>query len=382
MVGRMLRHGIGTEKNVDKALEFLEDAVEHWHTRAAREIVDIYMNEPGYWNHTKVRSWAFRIVSEGYGSAMDVVADLYYEGVVFEYDEEKYLSTLELGAIYGNHECMHRFAEHLWENGPDHDAERAEELERGAAEGGHAGAQYGLYRLYRSSDPDEAAYWLRRSAMGGELSAMTDLAEEYATGGIVHVSNSMAVKWYSKAYEKDPLVQDKLEEMIAMLDPFEEPDYEDVDMLKKMAIEDDDIESFSPVGDHYMDRDNEDFDVNIATRWYTRGAKMGCTSCKEKLGIIMYCGIGRDADEKGALRYIEDAAFDRHPQAQYLMGIYYRRGKAVRKDLKMARRWFDRAAFLGSEDAARKLEEMEPTEEDSNEGLSALFGSEDEEAEI
>ena len=112
--------------------------------------------------------------------------------------------------------------------------------------------------------------------------------------------------------------------------------------------------------------------MDMAIRWYSRGADIGLGECMDRLGFILYYGIGGDREPEAALGYISKAAAQGMPESQYILGINYLSGKYLKRDPMLAKKWLERAAFQGHAEARKKLELQE--EEESMRGLSALFG--------
>lgn len=373
MICRMMREGLGTEKDVPGAIRVCEGGVENLCPSAVPELLDIFLNEPGYQDDLKVRAWAYRVIEQRITEAMPMVADLYSEGRVLEKDPEMERTVLEIGSDLNSAVCKFKLAGFIRNNPAGYTPQEASQLMLEAAEAGYEAAQYARYFELRDSDPDEAAYWLRRCAMGGASYGMTALAKEYEAGEIVYQSDTMAIRWYTRAYDAgDVMARTPLSELLADANPFEEDDYDDVDFLKRIAIEDGDYSAYKEIGDHYMDESTEDFDVETAIRWYTRGAELGMADCMDRLGFILYYGIagGRELDE--AFEYIRKAAARGMPESQYILGINHLSGKHLKKDPELARKWLERAAFQGHDEARKKLQLQE--EEESMKGLSALFG--------
>lgn len=373
MVCRMMRNGLGTEKDVPGAVKVCEVGVENLCSTAVPEVLDIFLNEPGYQDDLKVRAWAHRVIQERIVDALDAVADLYSEGRVLEKDPDMEQAVLEMGSSMNSAACKFKLASFIRNNPSGYAPGKASQLVLEAAEMGYEAAQYERYYELRDTDPDEAAYWLRRCAMSGASYGMIALAKEYEAGEIVYQSDSMAIKWYTKAYDAGHVMaRTPLLELLSEADPFEEGDSDDVDILKRIALEDGDCGAYRDIGDHYMDEENEDFDVDMAIRWYSRGADIGMGECMDRLGFILYYGIGGDREPEAALGYISKAAAQGMPESQYILGINNLSGKYLKRDPILAKKWLERAAFQGHAEARKKLELQE--EEESMRGLSALFG--------
>ena len=370
----MLMNGIGAEKDIPAAIRMCERAYKDCAYRPLRYLLDIYQREPGYTDGTKALIWAHRIIGDRAGPALDAVAEIYSKGIITPIDPEMELSVLELGSQLNNAFCKYRLARFIEDHDTEYNKGMAMKLTIEAAEAGIPDAQYAAYQGLRDTNPDEAAYWMRMAAIYGDVHAMMSLANEYEMGEIIYKSSEMAIRWYGKAYDAgEYMAKEELDKLLYESDPFEEPDYNDIDIEKQMAVEDGDISAYCYVGDHYLKEGSPDFDIETGVWWYVRGANLGDAECKDRLAFIMYYGLAGESDVYSAVGYGTEAAYHGCKSSQYILGMCYLKGTGVEKDLEKARMWLGRAADKGHVEARKMLDSLQPTEKECMEGLAALF---------
>jgi len=106
------------------------------------------------------------------------------------------------------------------------------------------------------------------------------------------------------------------------------------------------------IGRLYYDGLGRAPDLRLAEQWYRKAAEKGNGEAKYRLGLLY------SEDRKGALwdlalarRFLEEAA-QTHADAATKLGAFYRNGIGVPEDREQARKWYERAAKLGSVEAA------------------------------
>ena len=374
ILAQMLRKGIGVEKNIPEVFKVCEKGLEYLTFEPVRCVMDILQNEKGYSDRIQAMVWGRRILDENMGPVVDVVADMYLNNMYGLDDPEMTLEVLEQGSYLNNARCHYLLAEYIRNHDTEYSESEAFELEMKSAEQGLAEAQYAVYRHLRNYSVQDAIYWLRRSAAGGCAIAMSALGYEYIAGDTVPRSVNRAIKWLGKAYEAgETCVMNDLEELLYGT-VYQEEYGNDVDYDIRLAVEDGVIELYSYIGDHYMNEDNEDFDMEIGMKWYRRGAELGDARCMDRLGFALYYGLAGEPDYSKAFRYISEAACNGMPTSQYLMGMCYLEGRGIGKDSGRARKWLECAAEKGHLEAKKRLKEVSPVSDDeAMKGLEALF---------
>ncbi|MCQ2380638.1 MAG: hypothetical protein MJ025_06945 [Victivallaceae bacterium] len=97
-------------------------------------------------------------------------------------------------------------------------------------------------------------------------------------------------------------------------------------------------------------------DDKMALFWYMQSADNGDADAQYKVAKYNQ-GIFNNA--KDAASYFAKAAGQGHAESQYELGVCYRDGKGVEKDVNESRKWFSLAAKQKNQDAVTALEKME-----------------------
>ena len=222
-----------------------------------------------------------------------------------------------------------------------------------AAEQGLAKAQELLGEMYRNGqDYAEAAKWYRRAAEQGDASAQYNLGRMYRKGEGVPQDHAETAKWYRRAAEQG---HDHAQYCL---------------------------------GRKYAWGESVPQDYAEAAKWYRRAAEQGHVYAQYFLGLLYRHGEGVPQDEEVAEKWLSIAA-DAAPgqghtlkegeemlfrgyrhnaergnaEAQYNLGVAYRKGEGVTQDDAEAAKWFRRAAEQGNSAAQRALRELEQGEQ-------------------
>ena len=119
-----------------------------------------------------------------------------------------------------------------------------------------------------------------------------------------------------------------------------------LDFYKKAAKYGDD-DAMLALGNYYIDEEWYD----NACIWFSRSAEKGNSDAQNKMGEIMFQGLGRDVDLDLAFSWFEKAAKGDCAEAIYNLAQCYTYGYGVRKDLSKAKELYEKAAQCGIDDA-------------------------------
>ena len=95
--------------------------------------------------------------------------------------------------------------------------------------------------------------------------------------------------------------------------------------------------------------------MNLAEQWYERAARQGHAEAGANLGLILF----QNGRRREAMPYIERAATNGDPRAQYVFGTALFNGDIVARDNGRAWAFMSRAAATGLPPAVSQLREME-----------------------
>ncbi|WP_112663785.1 tetratricopeptide repeat protein [Microvirga flavescens] len=99
-------------------------------------------------------------------------------------------------------------------------------------------------------------------------------------------------------------------------------------------------------------------DVKAAAAWYERAALGGNTRAMHNFATLLAAGISGKPDYAAALPWYVEAAEAGLRDSQFNLGVMYARGATGRQDLVQAYKWFALAANQGDADAAKKRDEV------------------------
>jgi len=190
-------------------------------------------------------------------------------------------------------------------------------------------------------DIDEAEKWFRQAAMKDDVESLVGLGAIYYH----HYDDyEKAKRYYEQAAE-----QGNAEGMYCLGKYYEEikNDVETaLDFYKKAAKYGDD-DAMVALGNYYIDEEWYD----NACIWFSKSAEKGNSDAQNKMGEIMFQGLGRDVDLDLAFSWFEKAAKGDCAEAIYNLAQCYTYGYGVRKDLNKAKELYEKAAQCGIDDA-------------------------------
>ena len=96
-------------------------------------------------------------------------------------------------------------------------------------------------------------------------------------------------------------------------------------------------------------------DVQEAETWLNRSAKQGNVSAQTSLGVMYFEGEKITPNYTRAFSLLQSAAARNVAQAQFYLGRIYEEGRGVKPNIKLALRWYNRAAKTGYFGADEKV---------------------------
>ncbi len=100
-------------------------------------------------------------------------------------------------------------------------------------------------------------------------------------------------------------------------------------------------------------------DINEALRWLRRSAQQGNVSAQTSLGVLYFEGKQIKPNPKKSYSLLHSAATRDVAQAQFYLARLYETGVGTRSDMKLALRWYERAAangYYGADDKVAALQ--------------------------
>ncbi|HXY08389.1 MAG TPA: hypothetical protein VEI52_11145 [Terriglobales bacterium] len=235
---------------------------------------------------------------------------------------------------------------------------------RKAAEAGHAPAQDDLGTIYFKghgvpSDARTAISWYRKAAEQGLPEAERDLAEIY-----MYVEGfkdpKAAFDWYKKAAEQgDVLSQWSLGRSYEQGVVVPKNDQTAAQWYGK-AADQGLSEAEAHLGSMYFDGIGVPKDEAMALKWFRKAAEKNQAEAEFGLGVMYAYGRGVPKNDATALDWYRKAAAQNDPASEYFIGTMYENGTGVPKDQKTAIEWYKKSAEHGYQDAATKLQQLQP----------------------
>jgi TPR repeat protein len=185
---------------------------------------------------------------------------------------------------------------------------KAERALTAIAERGSAYAQWILAEWLESvpSRNRESVRWHRRAAAQGYALSMVALGLEYERGLRVKTDYRMACELY------------------------------------RLAARSGSPEGAYNLGLNYEQGKGVPRDFSVARRWFLRAATLS-RQYAWKIGEYLLLGIGGPTQRAAAIRWLRTGTRTGSPEAQFYVGLTYELGIGVRRDLRAAARWYQKA---------------------------------------
>lgn len=184
------------------------------------------------------------------------------------------------------------------------------------AERGDALAQerVGLIYAYHLSipDPNQAVYWLKRSALKDNAWAQHDIGILYLTGRFVPYSPQSAVFWLEKSARQGNVSAQ------AALSAAYTDGYEEFPAANRWAI-----------------------------YWLDMAARQGDWLSQYTLAVDYFQGFRVEQDYRKALYWFEKSTENGDGRPYYALGVMYRDGKGVTRNCTQAKKYFEQSIVLG-----------------------------------
>ena len=320
-------HGeAGLEKDRGKAVQLWEIAANKGQSRAAEYLGTCYRDGDGVEvNAAKALEWFEKAKDLGNMSACVKLGLAYgkdgFAGTDYTKAVGYYREAYENGSDVGAG-CLASMYENGW--GVEQNAQKAFELYKYAADKGNVEAQYHVYEAYRNGigvkeDREEANRWLKNAADGGHTISQALMGLHAWIFG----DASTAVQYWEKASAAGHVkaMSDLAEVYLKGLDG--------VPMNKARAIE-----------------------------LYKKAADEGFREAQGALGACYAAGNGVPKDDYEAFRWFSMAAEQGEEFAQKNLAICYRNGDGVPVNKALAVQWFEKAAAQGNIQAKSCLADM------------------------
>ncbi len=348
----MYRDGLGTEKNLNKAIKTYEVLSKKGDPKAYLAIAKIlYLadrttsnNKNLYINYTIAKDLAEANTDEDIEKILNLMpaeelnlaqfslGQIYADKSSIIYDEDKKLAYYALAAKNGHREAKNLVKE-LYKNEPYSNPDSEQYQTFLLAEEGNAKAQYELGLLYwEDNELDEfhsytreqkkkALEWIEKSANQNYVEAQIKLGDIYLDGEYVSRDENrikIAVEWYEKAANKgNTEAQYKLAERY----------YRSYDVKNHVK----------------------------ALSWYEKSANQGNVDAQFRAGYMYHSGEGTVINYTKAFNWYTKSANQGHAVAYNNLGVMYADGHGRAKNNVIAYAHYSVAGALGDEKAKSNM---------------------------
>ena len=189
-----------------------------------------------------------------------------------------------------------------------------------AAEQDHVAAQYALSRAYArgagtAEDAAKALLWLNRAAEAGHSEAQFYLALTYERGQGVDQNPASALRWYRASAESGFILAQRILGTRYMLGDGVEQNFEEALRWLTSAAKAGEPGAMSNLGYIYATGRGVPVDNTAAAAWYARAAEAGVGGAMLALGQFYETGNGVPQDTAKALALYQQAAAQDRPGA-------------------------------------------------------------------
>jgi len=270
-----------------------------------------------------------------------------------------------------------------------------------SAMAGDPSAQFELGKHYRQKkDEDRALKWFQKAAAQGHVEAQYEFANAltndtpvalflmgmmYKDGDGVEKDRGQAINWLKKAAAcghvkaadflakefgiKVKVTSAKITDSDKKNAPPSGGESKELKAISKAAFAGDATAQFE-LAKHYQTGDGVEKNEALALRWFQRAARQGnveaqyifARALKEEnpealflMGLMYRTGDGVTKDIPEAVKWLQKAAKKGHLEAQYTLGAMYENGDGVEKDRARASKWLKMAAEKGHDEAGAAL---------------------------
>tara|TARA_B100001123_G_scaffold450186_1_gene619051 strand:+ start:1559 stop:4855 length:3297 start_codon:yes stop_codon:yes gene_type:complete len=229
------------------------------------------------------------------------------------------------------------------------DYEEAVKWYRIAAESGDAYAQYSLSSMYWygngvKEDDSQAFKWAEKSASQGDLNGQYALGRHYLYGAGTEKDYNKAFKWFSKSALQGDIDAESEIGWLYFWGRGVEQNYKEARSHWQKAADKGSAFDMDNIASLYFNGLGVEKNAATADHWLIRAAQKADED--DRLGQLMISSLERQTEESSN----EDVGFKGilGAYSAYALGVYYREGYVVQKDLAEASEWFKNAIRMGS----------------------------------
>ncbi len=396
-LGNLYLNGQGVDEDRAEAFRLYKLAAEQELPIGQLSLATMYVNGLGTAVDNKE---AFRLAlaaaNQGLAEAQNQVGYYYSNGIGTPVDHELAVAWFRKAIDQDSpHAMVNLGFAHEMGYGVPPDKREAFRWTLRAANRGNAGAQSRVGTMYLNgtgveADADVALQWLRKSAAQEDSWSMTHIGNMYATGNGVEKDDREALRWFRKAAAlENPMAENMLGVFYYNGRAVPRDLTEAIRWYRKAAKQNSGWALFN-LAELYLQGEGVNADRQEGLRLMTQAAATGNQEAKKRLAILegrnppagggnagmnnppANANLPKDAalvaynmaetlvQQKKftqAVPFYEQAAQAGHAEAQYSLGVCYRRSLGVKANFTVAYQWFEKAAAQGHGNAAYETAE-------------------------
>lgn len=331
-LGMFYLNGLGTERNINKAITLLVKAAANGNIEAQYQIGLLHLDDNADPNNENAIMWLSKAAENGHVEAQDKLGVVYFE----QKDYKQAIKWLKVSASRNVTEASYLIGL-CYQNGfgVEMNTTDAAVWYTKAATRNHAIAQYTLALLYqKEASQQQTGSWFNqemakslfiRAAINGVAKAKVEAGKCFFNGYGVKRDYEEALKWFIQAGEKD-----------------NEPEAQYL------------------AGCCYLKGKGTEIDEEEAAEWFEMAAAQGFEKAQYQLGLMYKKGTGVIKDAEKAVGLLRASAEQGNAQAQYHLGCCYGEGEGVEKNYNEAITWLKRSLENGYKTASEMLEFYKP----------------------
>ncbi len=353
--------GVNVEKDIEKSKYYLEKASELNNSEAINNLGFLYQSS-GDKNDLEKAYLLFKKSSElGSSNGMLNLFFCYFNGVGVSKDIYEAINWLEKAIEIGNSKAMYNMS-WLYRGGNGIESNLSKEIYylALASKNELPIAMYvlGLYYMMGKGvekNPKMAFNLMEQASDKGYIDAYYFVAKSYENGTGVEQNYIEAIKYYKKADEAG-----NANASLALGNYYQQGLIVDKDMtqaafyFEKAALKNEKMAMYN-LAMCYEFGDGRELDKTKSFAWFMKAANLGLIEAMSRVGWAYYEGKGIEKDYEKSFNWLKLAAEKGHPYSMWAIGHLYKRGLGVKKNYELAFYWLNKAYELKEMKAASDL---------------------------
>lgn len=317
LVAKFYREGIGTKKDINKALPFMKNLANAGDVQAQFDLGRIFLQDK---QDAKAAQWFKKAADNGNINAAFIYGQLLMEGKGVPMDKKEGFNYALRAAEKDQPVAMYYVGNcYMKGEGVVCNAAQAVKWYKESAAKGNPNAQFELANAYRLGNGIERSYdqalnWYAAAATRGKLNAFKKMIPD-SLANTPFMNYMKGVKYYQnndfkaalnefKAVEKAKITDGKVMQAVVLLNKdYEKQNFKKGVKLLSKAIEEGDAQALFYLGGCYEVGKGVAKDMDLAVRYVKQAAEMGYGPAECYLGDMYYEGRGVPQSYKDAAEW-------------------------------------------------------------------------------